>query len=112
MKYDLLRLCAMFFFSIILGKAEAQPENFSTAPVEKGNKPYKVLTSGRQVTVKSTKKIKNVMVWTASGHRIVEQKDVNAVTYTFTVSSSREKAFFLMIQYETGKPYTEKIGVD
>lgn len=73
-------------------------------------KPYKLMTSGKQVTVKSVKAIKSVMVWTASGHRIVEQKDVNNSTFSFTLNSS-EKIFFVMIQYESGKPYTEKIGV-
>lgn len=111
MKYNLVRLCAMVFLSLLLGNVNAQPENFPVNTVKRENKPYKLLTSGRQVTVKSTKNIKNIMVWTASGNRIVEQKDVNAATYTFNVSNSREKAFFLMIQYETGKPYTEKIGV-
>jgi hypothetical protein len=111
MKYHLLRLCAMVFLSLFLGNANAQPDNFPVSTIKKENKPYKLLTSGRQVTVKSTKNIKNIMVWTASGNRIVEQKEVNAATYTFNVSGSREKAFFLMIQYETGKPYTEKIGV-
>lgn len=111
MKYHLLRLCAMVFLSLFLGNANAQPENFPVNTVKKENKPFKLLTSGKQITVKSTKNIKNIMVWTASGHRMIEQKDVNAVSYTFNVSGSREKAFFLMIQYETGKPYTEKIGV-
>jgi hypothetical protein len=74
------------------------------------NKPYKILTSGKQITVKSTKNIKNIMVWTASGHRIVEQKAVNASSYTFNINVS-EKIFFVMIEYEGSKPYTEKIGI-
>ena len=73
-------------------------------------KPYKILTSGKQITVKSTKNIKSVMVWTASGHRIVEQKDVNSTSYSFTVTVN-EKYYFVMIQYEGQKPFTEKIGV-
>ncbi len=79
-------------------------------PATKANKPYRILTSGKQVTVKSNKNIKNIMVWTASGHRIVEQRDVNAATYSFNVNV-REKIFYVMIQYEGLKPYTEKIGV-
>ncbi|MEI9911272.1 MAG: hypothetical protein WDO71_17380 [Bacteroidota bacterium] len=74
------------------------------------NKPYKILTSGKQITVKSTKNIKNIMVWTASGHRIVEQKAVNASSYTFNINVN-EKIFFVMIEYEGSKPYTEKIGI-
>jgi hypothetical protein len=85
----------------------AQQEN---DPIRKEVKPYRVLTSGKQVTVKSTRNIKNIMVWTSSGHRIVEQKDLNASTFTFN-ANMKEKVFFLMIQYEGLKPYTEKIGV-
>ncbi len=73
-------------------------------------KPYKILTSGKQITVKSTKDIKSIMVWTASGHRIVEQKEVNAPSFTFSVNVN-EKYFFVMIQYEGKKPFTEKIGI-
>lgn len=74
------------------------------------NKPYRVHTSGRQVTIKSTRNIKNIMVWTSSGHRIVEQRDLNAATYSFN-ATVKEKIFFIMIQYEGLKPYTEKIGI-
>jgi hypothetical protein len=74
------------------------------------NKPYKILTSGKQITVKSTKNIKSVMVWTASGHRIVEQKQINNTSFSFTINVN-EKVFFLMIEYEGAKPYTEKLGI-
>ena len=50
------------------------------------------------------------MVWTASGHRIVEEKEVNATSFSFNINVS-EKVFFIMIQFEGSKPYTEKIGV-
>ncbi len=107
MKYALCRLFAVFLILLALsGNSSAQPESSS-----KAIKPYKILTSGKQVTVKSTRAIQHIMVWTASGHRIVEQRGINATTYSFNVGSAKEKAFFLMIQYETGKPYTEKIGV-
>jgi hypothetical protein len=84
----------------------AQP--LPTPPKEP--KPYKILTSGKQITIKSGKNIKNIMVWTASGHRIVEQQEINASTYTFNVNVS-EKYFFVMIQLDGMKPFTEKIGV-
>ncbi|SRR5258706_13208546 len=74
------------------------------------NKPYKILTSGKQVTVKGIKEIKMVMVWTASGHRIIEEKAVNATSFSFNINVG-EKVFFIMIQFEGSKPYTEKIGV-
>lgn len=74
------------------------------------NKPYRILTSGRQISVKSTKYIRNIMVWTSTGHRIVEQKDLNTFSYSFS-ATAKEKVFFVMIQYDGMKPYTEKIGV-
>lgn len=79
-------------------------------PAKKPVKPYQVLTSGKQVTIKSTKNIKNIMVWTATGHRVVEQRDLNANSYSFTVKVN-ERIFYLMIQYEGLKPFTEKIGI-
>lgn len=72
-------------------------------------KPYRILTSGKQITIKSTKDIKNVMVWTANGHRIVEQKDINASSYAFTPATG-QKVFFIMLELENGMRYTEKIG--
>ena len=112
MKYIAIRLYALVFLSVVLwGDLRAQPEHIPSNPPRKEAKPYKILTSGKQVTVRSTKNIRNIMVWTASGHRVIEQKDINAATYSFNVSGVRDKAFFLMIQYETGKPFTEKIGV-
>ena len=82
----------------------------SPTPAEREKKPYKVLTSGKQITIKATKEMASVMVWTASGHRIVEQKEVNATSFSFNVNVS-EKVFFLMIRFEGMKPYTEKIGI-
>lgn len=85
----------------------AQPAN---DPFKPTIKPYRILTSGKQVTVKSTKLIKNIMVWTASGHRIVEQRDVNASTFNFN-APAKDKIYFIMIQYDGMKPFTEKVGV-
>ncbi len=77
---------------------------------EKSAKPYKILTSGRQVTVKSNQTIRSIMVWTSDGHRVVEQKGINASSYNFTISINA-KVFFVMIKLENGQVYTEKIGV-
>ena len=107
MKYALSRLFAAVLLTVLfLTNAHAQSPSS-----KKESKPYKILTSGKQITVKSNKNIRNIMVWTASGHRIIEQRDVNATLYTFNVGAAKEKAFFLMIQYENGKPFTEKVGV-
>jgi len=72
--------------------------------------PFRILTSGKQVAIKSSKVIKTIIVWTASGHRIIEQKDVNASSYSFRINAN-EKLFFVMLQLSDGKVYSEKIGI-
>ena len=97
------RLTAMLLLSVLFIAGEAQP-------VKKETKPYKVLTSGRQLTIKSTKSIQNVMLWTTGGDRVVEQKSINNNSITIDIPINR-KAFFLMVELSNGKVYTEKIGV-
>ena len=106
MAYLISRRITVFVLSVLLSfSLNAQPD------YDPGkNKPYRILTSGKQVTVKSTKYIRNIMVWTSSGNRIVEQKDLNTYSYSFN-ANVKEKYFFIMIQYDGMKPYTEKIGV-
>lgn len=97
------RLLALLLFACSFAYTQAQ----STI---KDIKPYRILTQGKQITVRGTQNIKSIMVWTSSGHRIVEQKDINAPTYTFRVGVN-EKVFFLMLEMEGEKRYTEKIGI-
>ena len=97
---SILVLSGMFLFT------HAQPGH---EPFDKV-KPYRILTSGKQITIKSVKDIQSVMVWTATGHRIIEQKDVNAPSFSFTVSMN-EKVFFVMLHLKGDERYTEKIGV-
>jgi len=73
-------------------------------------KPYKVLTNGKQITVQTKQNLKSLMVWTASGHRIVEEKDLTTNSYSFTVPG-KEKIFFMMLETAEGKKFTEKMGV-
>ena len=90
---------------------QAQPVNTSDVKDnEKNNKPYRILTSGKLVTIKSTKTIKNVMVWTSGGNRILEEKNVNTSSYNFRITVN-ERTFFIMVQLVDGKTYSEKIGV-
>jgi hypothetical protein len=98
------RLLAFFFFVTILLVSKAQ-----AGSIEKV-KPYRILTSGKQITVKSTRDITSIMVWTASGHRIIEQKEINAPSFTFRVDVN-EKVFFVMLELKGEKRYTEKIGM-
>ncbi len=113
MRKSIHRLMAIVSLSLFISAAAAQPAgNSFDISFKKDSKPFKILTSGKQVTVKSTKDIKTIMVWTATGHRIVEQTQVKASSFTFNVSGSRERIFFVMVQYEGQKPVTEKFGVD
>ena len=105
------RLFAIVSLSIICFASQAQPINTVGNPTEKKEaKPYKILTSGKQITIKSTKDIKHVMLWTTGGNRVVEQKEINNNSYTFTIPVN-QKTFFLMIGLDGGKIYTEKVGV-
>jgi len=96
------RLLAVVFLSIYMFTSQAQSV--------KEVKPYKILTSGKQVTIKSTKNISNVMLWTNNGNRLVEQREINDDTYSFTIPVNG-KFFFLMVGLANGKIYTEKLGI-
>jgi hypothetical protein len=102
------RLVAILFFACFFVVTHAQTERI--ASIEKV-KPYRILTSGKQITVKSTRDITSIMVWTASGHRIIEQKEINAPSFTFRVGVN-EKIFFVMLELKGERRYTEKIGVE
>ena len=98
-------ICIILALSGLFSFTHAQADNNTDK-----FKPYRILTSGKQITVKSTKDIQSIMVWTASGHRIVEQKEINAPYYSFTIGVN-EKVFFLMLELKGAERYTEKIGV-
>ena len=40
------------------------------------------------------KEYKNIMVWTSGGHRIIEEKNLNANNYNFRITVN-EKIFFI-----------------
>lgn len=105
-----MAIIAITFLSII---TQAQPPGIdnSVKEIEKSSKPYRILTSGKQITIKSEKDIKSIIVWTSDGNRILEHKDVNSNSYTFRITV-REKTFFIRIQLVNGKTYSEKIGVE
>ena len=100
-------LLTMNFCSAQDNDAPAKENDFA---VKQNPNPFRILTSGKQVTIKSTKDIKTIMVWTASGRRIVEKKDINASSYNFRINAT-EKLFFVMLQLSDGKVYSEKIGI-
>ena len=107
-------LKSLLFFALIgmysLIHAQAKPlrnAEIITSPV---TKPFKVLTNGKQITIQSNQIMRSVIVWTSSGHRIVEQKDLNTTSHSFTVPT-KENIVFLLIEFSDGKRYTEKMGV-
>ena len=102
------RLLAVAVLSVSFFVSQAQP--VSNQSLKKETRPFKVFTSGKQITIKSSLGIIHVMLWTTSGHRVVEQKEINADSYTFTIPIN-DKIFFLMVGLEGGKIYTEKIGI-
>ena len=102
------RLLAVAALSVSFLASRAQPAG--NDPIKKETLPYKVLITGKQVTIKSDRNIQHIMLWTNGGNRVVEQRDINAGAYTFTIPIN-EKLFFLMVGLEGGKIYTEKIGI-
>ncbi len=101
------RLLAVTILSASLFVSQAQPEISSLA---KESKPYKLLTTGKQITIKSSKQIKHVMLWTTGGNRVVEQREINNSSFVINIPVS-QKTFFLMVGLSDGKIYTEKIGI-
>ena len=73
-------------------------------------KPFRVLTNGKQITIQSKQNLKSLMVWTASGHRFVEEKGLTTTSYSFTVPA-KETIFYIMLETSEGKRFTEKMGV-
>ena len=105
------RLIAVAILSSVLTSSWSQPVNgVDDPPVKKESKPYKVLTNGKDITIKSSKDIQHVMLWTSGGNRVLEQKEINTASYSFTIPVNG-KAFFLMIGLSDGKIYTEKLGI-
>lgn len=111
MKKFIQRLLPLAFLSLLCFASAAQGKNTEFS-FKKEARPFKILTSGRQITIKSSKEISNIMVWTSSGHRIVEQTRVGAASFSFSVAQSKEKIFFVMVQYASGRPVTEKFGIE
>lgn len=101
------RLLAVTILSATLFVSQAQPE---ISPAAKESKPYKLLTAGKQITIKSSKQIKHVMLWTTGGNRVVEQREINNSSFVVNIPVN-QKSFFLMVGLSDGKIYTEKIGL-
>jgi hypothetical protein len=109
MKYHLLPALLLVFSISVSGPAPAQQPT-SAKTENKSANPFRILTSGKKITIQAKQNIKTVIVWTSSGHRLVEQKDINATNYSFEITIP-EKVFFVRVDMEDNKMYTQKIGV-
>ena len=80
--------------------------------IEKVTKPFKILTSGKRITIQSNSNntITRIIIWTSTGHRIVEQNELDVPFYSFTIPGN-DKIFFLMLEMKNGWRYTDKFGV-
>src|SRR5215203_3903472 len=86
------RLPGIILLSFIVSALSAQPMVGGTPDP----KPYKILSSGKQITIKATSNIKQVMLWTTTGNRLIEERAINNSNYTFTLPLNH-KAYYLMI---------------
>jgi len=103
-------MAAITLFANLSFAQDPGPKTRTITTEKKESKPYRILTNGKKITIQSSKDINYVIAWTASGHRFVEQTDVEAPSFYFTVPAN-EKFIFMMIELKMGKRYTEKIGV-
>jgi hypothetical protein len=90
------------------GQVKQSPNSEIATPVSA--KPFKILTNGNRITIQSKQNLRSLMVWTASGHRFVEEKDITTNSYSFTVPA-KENIFYMMLETAEGKRFTEKMGV-
>ena len=100
---------ALFGVSCFIN-AQAKSTSKSTTTTPAATKPFKILTNGKQITVQTKQHLRSLIVWTASGHRFVEEKDLTSNSYSFTVPA-KEKIFYMMLETAEGKRFTEKMGV-
>jgi len=114
MMYPIFRkLAVIAFFTCIVGVSMAQdpgPKNKLSSSESFQSKPFRVLTNGKQITIQSNKNISKIIVWTSGGNRFVEQSNVEASSYNFTIPA-KEKFVFMMLELQGGKRFTQKIGV-
>jgi len=95
--------CSLLFSQLTIAQAGVKTENKSAPP-------FKLLTSGKKITVQAKQNIQSVIVWTASGHRVIEQKDINSTTYSFDITINA-KVFFVRVDMADGSMSTKRIGL-
>jgi hypothetical protein len=100
-----LLFCIVCF---VHAQEKQSPKSEIAAPAP--TKPFKVLTNGKQITIQSKQNLRSLMVWTASGHRFVEEKALTTNSYSFTVPA-KETIFYIMLETAEGKRFTERMGL-
>jgi hypothetical protein len=112
-----LRKFSLFFFSlpvVLMSLAQAAtlpPSTHRDTPSIKIERPYKLLTTGHKITIQSSQPIKRILGWTASGHRFVENNNVDGTSCSFELPAS-ERIGFVMVQLKDGRHWTEKVGAE
>ena len=101
---------ALFCASVSFSMAQDPGLKSKSSQTKTENKPFKIMTAGRRITIQSIQDINRIMAWTTTGHRVVEQTNFDSPSYSFNIPGN-EKLLFVMIQLKNGKYYTEKIGV-
>lgn len=109
MKKHLLLLFTLSMIFAVSAHLPAQ-ETPAAKTANTDTKPFRILTAGKKITIQAKQNIKTVIVWTSNGHRLVEQKDINSDSYSFNITIP-EKIFFVRVDMEDGKMYTQKLGV-
>ena len=107
------RIMSVSAFTLIVSLSMAQdpgPKNKSTVTEKNETKPFRILTNGKRISIESKEDIKTIIAWSASGHRFVEQTNLNVPYWNFEIPTN-EKLVFVMLELKNGKHYTEKIGV-
>ena len=110
MKPLFLKAILVFYLFSATYIINGQGNSFKIPETTTSAKPYKVLTNGKQITIQSKQNLKSLMVWSSTGHRIVEEKELKTTSYSFTIPS-REKICFMSIETMEGKRFSEKIGL-
>ena len=97
---------------LLLATQGFSQSSFEERIADKKNKPvFKILTSGKKITVESKQSIRLLMAWTSSGHRIVEQRNPKELKHSFNVPA-QEKIVYVLVETTDGKRETRKIGVN
>ena len=106
-------IIAFCYCFIIAGTVLAQSsnDNFPQKQIANSSLPFKVLTSGKRITIQSTKNIANVIAWNGAGNRITEQRNLDATRCAFSAGSN-DRVIFVMVELKDGRRYTKKVGLE